>query len=228
MANNIDLNQLLEELNEVKNKLAIYKELKGTNIIRKPSNKYTDFRSKNFKDWFFGSLVIDKNGEPLVVFHGTNVDITKFRTEGMGKTEGTGAFFSSSPVVAGSYGDKIYAVYLSLQNPLIVDACGANWNNISYGEVMESVAYLGIDPDATIPIDQADEELGQITTEISEEWPASTDDLACVARERGYDGAIFTNVKDKGPAGGPNTPTDIFVAFYPDQIKTVNEVINGD
>ena len=32
----------------------------------------------NFQKWFFGSKVVDANGEPLVVYHGTGKKFSKF------------------------------------------------------------------------------------------------------------------------------------------------------
>ncbi|MBQ9789955.1 MAG: hypothetical protein IJW31_10220 [Lentisphaeria bacterium] len=43
-----------------------------------------------FKNWFKDSKVVDENGEPLIVYHGTNADFTVFDTEKFG------AWFSKS------------------------------------------------------------------------------------------------------------------------------------
>ena len=93
-----------------------------------------------FKRWFGDSKVVDKNGKPLVVYHGTIVrpdtdnvksmgDITnfdrlfttKFRKPSL---DTLGSWFSTNPgdrgaqMYAGSgAGSTIYPVYLSIQNP---------------------------------------------------------------------------------------------------------------
>lgn len=57
-----------------------------------------------FKEWFEGSKVVDKDGNPLVVMHGTERGGYRvFNTGGVGKTDGTGAFFSDDIRTAGSY-----------------------------------------------------------------------------------------------------------------------------
>jgi hypothetical protein len=88
-----------------------------------------------FKKWFGNSKVVDADGKPLVVYHGGNADIEIFNTEGRGKTSGTGAFFTDDSRVANNYpnqtsGGNVAPAFLSLKNPLIVDARGANWNDI--------------------------------------------------------------------------------------------------
>ena len=72
----------------MKSKPRIYKELVAPN--GKKSNltpeQYKLVRSKAFKDWFGdwennpenSSKVVDDNGEPLVVYHGTNNDFYTF------------------------------------------------------------------------------------------------------------------------------------------------------
>lgn len=85
-----------------------------------------------FKTFFGNSKVVDAEGKPLVVYHGTGAanDFTEF--------EGRRAYyFSKSPQVANSYAkqsakdnyilwrdsaERVIPVYLSMQNPLIVDA----------------------------------------------------------------------------------------------------------
>ena len=74
------------------------------------------------------SKVVDKNGSPLILYHGTNSDILDFDTEkssecGIGS--GLGAFFTSNINYANDYaneqGGNIIPVFLSIKNPLIID-----------------------------------------------------------------------------------------------------------
>ena len=65
------------------------------------------------------SKAIDTNGEPLVVYHGTDKDFESFKTSnewGFG-----GAYFSTNKKVSDNYGGKKIAAYVSLQNPYIVE-----------------------------------------------------------------------------------------------------------
>jgi len=94
--------------------------------------------SPAFKRWFGDSVVVDENGNPLVVYHGTTGDIEAFD-----KREGrfNGTFFTASPHLAGKYatfsddvdnagrgGANVIPVYLRMVKPLIHDAKGRSFN----------------------------------------------------------------------------------------------------
>lgn len=138
--------------------------------------------SEAFKKWFGDSKVVDADGKPLVVFHGTTGDIKRFDSAMQGQNTGAqsarmGFFFTNDVTTAESYanysatdariqrliqeadkaeqrgdwdtydskvqeyealdasfndpqnrlaGQNVLPVYLSLQNPMIVDANGEN------------------------------------------------------------------------------------------------------
>jgi hypothetical protein len=84
-------------------------------------------REANFKRWFGDSKVVDKDGKPLVVYHGTNADFRAFRPTRIGEF-GPAIYFASTPAEAGAYAGvrrpgqengapNIIPVYLSLKNP---------------------------------------------------------------------------------------------------------------
>jgi hypothetical protein len=89
-----------------------------------------------FKRWFGSSKVVDENGEPMVVYHGTQEKIKAFtgkREVWLGGSDDNVvdaevAFFTDNRSTARSYGKNTTPSYLSLQNPLIVDAGGANYS----------------------------------------------------------------------------------------------------
>lgn len=63
---------------------------------------------RNFYAWFGDSKVVDADGRPLVVYHGTSADFDSFSTEKLGESTKAasakkGFFFTSSPMVASSY-----------------------------------------------------------------------------------------------------------------------------
>lgn len=204
-------------------------------------------QTPEFKQWFGESKVVDANGNPLVVYHGRSGDFTEFRTQGQGKTTGSGAFFTSSPAVAATYSGgtgnagNIAPVYLSIQNPLRVDAMGQNWNVLGKKTTLDMPAVETPDteeallaeledrapnPDATIKRKAKKTTLGkQFPREFNYSDGFSTDEIAAWARTQGYDGVIFTNVKDRGPTGQFHTeeasqPSDLYVAFSPEQVKS--------
>ena len=79
-----------------------------------------------FKKWFGDSKVVDENGEPRIMYHGTSRDFSVFdrlkSTERRRVSMDTvGSWFSSEPFKAEQYaggeGQNIMPVYLSIKNP---------------------------------------------------------------------------------------------------------------
>ncbi|MBQ9526723.1 MAG: hypothetical protein IJR68_03855 [Fretibacterium sp.] len=142
------------------------------------------------------SKVVDENGEPLAVYHGTHLGgFSVFNTAGYGKTEGTGAWFTSSEKLARGFardGERKnnYAVYLNFQNPCVVDCEGRTWKH--------AVEAKG----------------GDLTT----------DDIVRAVRNGeygdGYDGVVFKNVRD---GFGVIDTSDEYVALNPEQIKSATD-----
>ncbi len=86
--------------------------------------------SEAFKKWFGDSKVVDANGMPLVVYHGTAADFDSFDNKKTGAHDmglwGRGHYFSAVVGNANSYalrqgdGARLIPAYLSIQNPLIL------------------------------------------------------------------------------------------------------------
>jgi len=95
--------------------------------------------SPYFKKWFGKSKVVDENGEPLVVYHGTpGGEFNTFDANKIGRrAKGTNnlGFFFGDEIRADSYArhgniiGRIIPTYLSLQNPLILKAPKSDPNN---------------------------------------------------------------------------------------------------
>ena len=106
----------------------------------------------NFKEWFGDSKVVDENGNPLVVYHGTTKDFDVYdkyaKKNTVGGTQRDALFFSNKPNHASEYaipsykydeveyvdkqyyGSNIMPIYLKINNPLEIDAKGSSWVNI--------------------------------------------------------------------------------------------------
>ena len=173
--------------------------------------------SKAFKNWFGDSKAVDEAGAPVVVYTARRGDFETFDPlKSEGKSAGTGTFFSSSPAVAATYNTSsehnMVPAYLSLKKPFIVDFNGANWNR--GGE------------DAVVKLADGSEDDLLSYFNAARDETVSTDDVARLAREQGYDGVIINNVMDHGPAGRFATkeagePSTVYIAFKPEQIKSV-------
>lgn len=93
-----------------------------------------------FKRWFGDSKVVDADGKPLVVYHGTAADFDAFDPSRTGEASdmgfyGPGSYFTSDPAAASRYakratwatgqdrsdGGRLVPVYLSVQNPFITN-----------------------------------------------------------------------------------------------------------
>lgn len=98
-----------------------------TEAIILKANVYSDGFFKWFGDWTSEdkenvSKVVDENGEPKVMYHGTDHgDFKKFDLKYFGKTDngdnGRGFYFAYEKDVALGYGETLYPVYLSAKRP---------------------------------------------------------------------------------------------------------------
>lgn len=95
-------------------------------------NRKAVLENDNFRRWFGESKVVNEDGSPKIMYHGTsNGGFEMF--DAWGKSNyglfGTGSYFTDNPDVAETYTKKgkgknpqIYPVYLSIQNPIDMDA----------------------------------------------------------------------------------------------------------
>lgn len=76
-----------------------------------------------FKRWFEGSKVVDEDGKPLVVYHGTGENFSVFEYN---KFKSLGTWFAKQPELASQYSElvarqgkppSVMPVYLSIKNP---------------------------------------------------------------------------------------------------------------
>ena len=78
-----------------------------------------------FWKWFGDSKIVDDHGNPMPVYHGSKNTFTSFNLGKAGNNNdtgmwGTGFYFSPDKNISLAYGNNLYRVYLSIQNPLIV------------------------------------------------------------------------------------------------------------
>lgn len=87
--------------------------------------------TKSFTDWFGdwinspseASKVVDENGEPRVMYHGSPDLFDTFSYDFFGRTDpgdnGRGFYFAYRKETAEDYGDNIYPVFLNVKHPFI-------------------------------------------------------------------------------------------------------------
>lgn len=117
--NDISINDLIDFVNsysedsiQINGKKRAARNSAGRRIAR------TEEGLRAFYEWFGDSLIVDENGRPLVVYHGTNAEFDVFDK---GKIKrGIGFWFSSNKETSKEYGN-IKEFYLSVKNPIDVN-----------------------------------------------------------------------------------------------------------
>lgn len=147
-------------------------------------------KRKGFDAWFSGSKVVDAQGRPLVVYHGG----------GPGKDQqGIGQFTRKDG------GRAIWASTVDVANTYAGQGGGATMYPL-YLDIKNPLVY-----DAA----------GRTWQELEFEGERlSTDDLAEIAEQRGYDGLIIRNIRDEDSDDGGDAPADHFAAFKSAQVKS--------
>lgn len=159
--------------------------------------------SSAFDKWFGDSKVVDEDGNPLVVYHGTDADFEAFDLpDGMSQkhpSANLGVFFTSNAKTAtefaGFYGARIMPTYLRIENPYEM-----TWGEFSRMFAPRASAYWD-------PVDQEWEALEARVLEFKDELT-----------ERGHDGI---RVKRSKTSKDVEARGDTYVVFDPTQIKSV-------
>lgn len=159
---------------------------------------------RNFYKWFGDSKVVDEQGRPIVVYHGTNERFNIFK--------GSAFNFTRDRDVAQTYGNKIVAVYLKSNNNIEIDFDGRSafyflGKLMNPQEIIDKIIEIKSDIDNHYNID--DEVIEELKNLGFEEF--SPDSL---------DGIVFKNVLDNFGLGGKSSEN--YVVFNPNQIKSTS------
>jgi len=163
-----------------------------------------------FREWFGDSKVVDAQGNPLTVYHGApdarfieQDGVFKGQNErfGMPSNGNDRAFwFAKSRRVAETYADDRRAFDYQAADPGVV------------------AAYIKLENPLEI------DGKGQTWREAQQR--GKTSDVIQQAREEGRDGVIIRNVRDNyndWEGGARSTPTDTYVVFRSEQIKSATD-----
>ena len=187
-----------------------------------PSNlteqQYNQVRTPEFKNWFgdwendpaSASKVVDENGEPLVVFHGTRKSFDTFNTKA------NGVFFAKDPDVASSYAvqfddsqePNIIPAFLNIRSLETIDAKGNGYNRIP-------VVFNVIDSDTR---GNAIYRTGVLSTDQIVETINNVRFPKLLLDEAKPTGVKIENVRDEMLSAGD--PTEIYIALNSNQIKS--------
>lgn len=110
--------------------------------------------SKAFERWFGDSKVVDAEGKPLVVYHGTDQSFDAFEADGL-------HFFTDNRLGADTYGPNVIEAYVSLKNPMVISAGGANWSDFASAQERAIVKALNSGHDGLIIRNIRDDLIGE-------------------------------------------------------------------
>lgn len=108
-----------------------------------------------------------------------------------------------------------YSLFAKIENPLIIDASKNNWNEIDVKSVLNT------------PFGDA------IKSEYGEDYfnygtqHLSTREVSKYAKQAGYDGVIFKNLKDNGGRNSNvslDTASDVYITFNPNNVKSADAI----
>ena len=108
-----------------------------------------------------------------------------------------------------------YSLFAKIGNPLIIDASKSNWNEIDVKSVLSTP--FG---DA-IKADYGEDYFDYGTQHLS------TREVSNYAKQAGYDGVIFKNLKDNGGRNSNislDTASDVYIAFNPNNVKSADAI----
>ncbi|HUV38351.1 MAG TPA: hypothetical protein VMY39_02000, partial [Planctomycetota bacterium] len=160
--------------------------------------------SPYFKRWFGESKVVNEAGEPLVVYHGTSLEIDSFGGKPGDGWLGTGHYFTQRPGQADYYAHvsgrrtggtpRVVDVYLRSNAPLIVDHLVDEHMSVTVAK------RLGLDVSGGRP---------------------SGDVIRDAAQAQGFDSIILMTPRNAFDPKSPKQMEEI-VVFEPTQVKSVN------
>lgn len=239
--------------------------------------QWLQVRTKNFINWFGdwindpanASKVVDENGEPLVVYHGTSrkLNNNSFKSEFI--------FASDNDIIGAGYGFQRKGFSIGIDYALSnfagedIESFGRHIdylikeleNEIELGEDMPFYQEGDLDAKKNLvkELKKAKQEIksrdifkefefnvfnifqnvknplivdakGKYWHSIEfEETTKNTDEIAKIAKDRGYDGLIITNVIDKGAEVSKNGEyaevANDYIAFESNQIKSATDNI---
>tara|TARA_R110000803_G_C11989495_1_gene321970 strand:- start:14570 stop:28420 length:13851 start_codon:yes stop_codon:yes gene_type:complete len=107
--------------------LKISKEMGDTVVDDGDTLFAGDRKSLKFKEWFGESKVVDENGEPLKLIHGSETKgISVFRPDDRLSL----IYATPSPLYAKKYGDESYELYAKILNPRFVNSRDARASDL--------------------------------------------------------------------------------------------------
>lgn len=152
-----------------------------------------------------GTKIMDQSGLPQMVYRGASNRRAPFEpsTSRGSKSADIGTWYTSSPDVANTYTGSqglghVSPAYLNMKNPLVIDAGGNFWGEIPKSALEQAMGVTASRPTLT------------------------SDQIARIAKQRGYEGVQFKNMLDSKlnqfTSSKSEMPSDVFVNFDPQNV----------
>jgi len=176
-----------------------------------------------FWAWFGDSKVVDEEGRPLVVYHGTPADFEAFDKEKINARfdDSIGFHFSDRQSEAEYYGQDgvVLATYQKIENPLVVETANEAWRYADNNrfEIIREIVQSRRAADADNPAKRQAEDAALLAALMDDnpfaeaEFAPAGHTQAKYAPLKAYDGIIIRG------SDGLNT-----ITFDPTQIKSIN------
>ncbi len=112
----------------------------GGPVSKLSEQEWKIIRTEAFKKWFGESMVVDENGEPLVLYHGSKQKFEKFDLSKVGASSGgnkdsgyfgTGFYFTPQPKLAEKYGPVLYKSFLRINQ---IQTFGEEHGNVRFDD----------------------------------------------------------------------------------------------
>lgn len=140
------------------------------------------------------SKVVDENGEPLVVYHGT-LNEKQYSSFYSFETNNNMIFFTDNENVAKTYGERLIPAFLNIRNPKTIDFGFDTWDSV---------------------IDEYDE----VGFELNYQLAKNSDNDGIINKDV-YDTGVFDLMDDTDP--DYEEPSTIYIAKKPNQIKSATD-----
>ncbi len=180
-------------------------------LLKRTESSRPETQSPEFRAWFGNSKVVDENGNPKVVFHGTNNQFSEFDPS----RRELGFHFGSAPQAnerinelsqmrtgqsgsgeVYSSGASVMPVYLSLEHPVRVAEDVGGWDDVESVKQALDAEHLGSPVFSSAELSRAN----------------SIPALRSLIQSKGFDGIVYPNDFEGR--------SDSYIVFEPEQIKS--------
>jgi hypothetical protein len=180
---------------------------------------------ENFYEWFKGSKIVDKDGNPLIVYHGSPSKFDEFDTyysgKNWGNTFGRGIYFTNSKDDAKQYTKDYYTGIGQLSLPATKDTItDVNTNNIieAYLNIKNPLIVSSVKEYRDIITKEKDRmshKDGRYNHYEAAKMLSKSDNE--ILMDMGYDGIIYSF----------NNKISEFICFSNNQIKIINKDVKS-